>query len=38
MDIFSKCSMYNVTVPVDANTLLEARNTGYNRTSEYTFN
>lgn len=32
MDIFSRCSMYNFTVPVDARTLVEARNTDYNTT------
>jgi hypothetical protein len=37
MDTFSKCSMYNFTVPVDARTLLEARNTDYNRTGELMF-
>lgn len=36
MDIFSRCSMYNFTVPVDARTLVEARNTDYNITGELT--
>jgi len=36
MDTFSKCSMYNFTVPVDERTLLEARNTDYNITGELT--
>jgi hypothetical protein len=30
--------MYNITVPVDENALLEARNTGYNTTGEHTLN
>jgi hypothetical protein len=29
--------MYNFTLPVDARTLLEARNTGYNSTGELKF-
>jgi hypothetical protein len=36
MDIFSRCSMYNFTVPVGARTLVEARNTACNITGELT--